>query len=201
MNHSLSSLAGVFETTLSSLRRWQQRCGPLRRSSRGFAAVLVAAVIGGAAASSAAASDLVIVGATVYPAPDAPVITNAALLVHDGRIQAIGPRGSVRIPAGATVVDETGKVITAGFWNNHVHLLTPTLIGEKTQTDAALTGELDRMFTRWGFTTVFDLASTSATAGDIRRRIEAGVVAGPNILTVGEPFFTPHGTPSNARPI
>jgi len=170
------------------------------RSVQTLAAVLVATLVSGVA-SAASASDLAVVGAKVYPAPDAPAITNAVLLVHDGRIQVIGPRGAVTIPAGAAILDETGKVITAGFWNNHVHLLTPILIDEKNQTDAALTLELDRMFTRWGFTTVFDLASTTATASDLRRRVEAGVVAGPNILTVGEPFYPPHGTPSYAKPI
>jgi imidazolonepropionase-like amidohydrolase len=46
------------------------------------------------------------------------------------------------------------------------------------------------MLTRWGFTTVFDLASALSNTTLIRRRIESGEVKGPRILTVGEPFWT-----------
>ena len=55
------------------------------------------------------------------------------------------------------------------------------------------------MFTRWGFTTVFNLASTMASANTIRDRL--GGVTGPEVLTVGAPFCPPGGAPVYARPI
>jgi len=45
------------------------------------------------------------------------------------------------------------------------------------------------MLTRWGFTTVFDIASVLQNTNLIRHRIESGEVKGPRILTVGEPFW------------
>ncbi len=51
------------------------------------------------------------------------------------------------------------------------------------------------MLTRWGFTTVFDMASVLDNTILIRHRIESGEVKGPRILTVGEPFWTKGGTP------
>jgi len=51
------------------------------------------------------------------------------------------------------------------------------------------------MLTRWGFTTVFDIASVLENTNLIRRRIESGEVRGPRILTVGEPFWGKGGTP------
>jgi imidazolonepropionase-like amidohydrolase len=51
------------------------------------------------------------------------------------------------------------------------------------------------MLTRWGFTTVFDIASLLDNTNLIRRRIEGGEVKGPRILTVGEPFWAKGGTP------
>jgi imidazolonepropionase-like amidohydrolase len=51
------------------------------------------------------------------------------------------------------------------------------------------------MLTRWGFTTVFDIASVLENTTLIRRRIENGEVRGPRILTVGEPFWGKGGTP------
>jgi imidazolonepropionase-like amidohydrolase len=51
------------------------------------------------------------------------------------------------------------------------------------------------MLTRWGFTTVFDIASVLQNTNLIRQRIEGGEVKGPRILTVGEPFWEKGGTP------
>jgi imidazolonepropionase-like amidohydrolase len=52
------------------------------------------------------------------------------------------------------------------------------------------------MLTRWGFTTVFDIASILANTNAIRTRIASGEILGPRILTTGEPFFPEHGVPS-----
>jgi len=51
------------------------------------------------------------------------------------------------------------------------------------------------MLTRWGFTTVFDIASVLKNTNLIRHLIESGEVKGPRILTVGEPFWMKGGTP------
>ncbi len=67
-----------------------------------------------------AAADLALIGATVYPAPNASAIPHATVVVHDGQIVAIGPQASIKIPPGAQRLDCTGKFITAGFWNSHV---------------------------------------------------------------------------------
>ena len=105
------------------------------------------------------------------------------------------------MPAGFAVVDATGTVAAAGFWNCHVHLVSSGLLHPEGLSDNALSALLQAMFTRWGFTTVFDLASTTASAKAIRRRIGSGAVIGPAVLTVGEPFYPPAGTPIYARPI
>jgi len=55
------------------------------------------------------------------------------------------------------------------------------------------------MLTRWGFTTVFDLASSTENAMALRRRINSGDIQGPMILTVGDPFFPKDGTPIYVR--
>jgi imidazolonepropionase-like amidohydrolase len=51
------------------------------------------------------------------------------------------------------------------------------------------------MFTRWGFTTVFDTASVLDNTNNIRRRIANGEARGPRVLTVGDPFYPKGGTP------
>src|SRR5215467_13795859 len=151
------------------------------------------------AAAGARAADLAIVAARIYRGPDAPAIEGGTLLVRDGKIAALGPASAVRVPAGATVLDAHGGAVTAGFWNCHVHFLTPPLLRPREHGAPEIAAELQSMFTRWGFTTVFDLASALASTRYIREQIAAGAFDGPRILTVGEPFFPEHGTPIYAR--
>jgi imidazolonepropionase-like amidohydrolase len=71
------------------------------------------------------ASDIALVGAKIYPSPSEPAIKNGSIFVHDGRILAVGPAATIKIPRGASIIDCKGMVVTAGFWNSHVHILTP----------------------------------------------------------------------------
>ena len=145
------------------------------------------------------ASDLVLVGAKIYSSPTETPIENGSILVHDGRILAVGPSASMKFPRAATVLDCKGLVITAGFWNSHVHILTPSLLHAEKLPSDKITSQLEDMLTRWGFTTVFDIASVLDNTTLIRRRIESGEVKGPRILTVGEPFWVKGGTPVYVR--
>jgi imidazolonepropionase-like amidohydrolase len=136
------------------------------------------------------AADIVLRNATVYPSPEAPPITHATIVIHDGRITAVGSRASTTFPKGARILDCSGKFITAGFWNSHVHIFTPGLLRARDGRAEELTGQLDAMLNRWGFTTVFDIASVLENTLALRSRIESGEVRGPRILTVGEPLWT-----------
>ncbi len=150
-------------------------------------------------AASERAGELAIVGARVYPAPGAAPIADATIVVRDGKIAAVGPASAVHASASAQVIDGHGLVVVAGLWNSHIHLFSPTLSRPPEQNAQALSGELEAMLTRWGFTTVFDIASLPGQALALRRRIAAGEVRGPNILTVDAPIFPVNGTPIYAR--
>lgn len=143
--------------------------------------------------------ELAVVHARVYPAPDAPPIDDGVVVVRDGRIAAVGPASKVPVPAAARIINARGKVVTAGFWNSHVHIMPTELLGADKAPPATLENGLSAMLTRWGFTTVFDLASSTDNTLALRRRIESGEIAGPKILTVGDPFFPKGGTPIYAR--
>lgn len=146
------------------------------------------------------ASDLVLTGARIYPSPTAPLIENGTILVHDGRILAVGPNtAEVKVPRDATVIDCKNLIVTTGFWNSHIHILTPGLLHANKLTPNQITAQLEQMLTRWGFTTVFDIASVLENTLLIRRRIESGEVRGPRIFTVGEPFWDKGGTPVYIR--
>lgn len=147
----------------------------------------------------ALAQDLAIVGAKVYPSPDAPAILDATVVVRGGVISAVGPSGEIEPGPSDRVISGDGLVVVAGLWNSHVHLLLPSMALPPAENAEALSNELEGMLTRWGFTTVFDIASLPGAAIDLRRRIESGEVCGPNILTVDAPFFPNDGTPIYLR--
>jgi imidazolonepropionase-like amidohydrolase len=147
--------------------------------------------------ASSFASDLALVHAKIYPSPTAAPIEDGTILVHDGHIQAVGPAAQVKVPSSkaVTVLDCRGLVVTAGFWNSHIHILTPGLLHAEKLPAEKISAQLDEMLTRWGFTTVFDIASVLSNTNNIRQRIARGEVRGPHILTVGEPFYPKNGTP------
>ncbi len=146
-----------------------------------------------------AGRELAIVGAQVYPAPGAEALVDATVIVRDGRIAEVGPAARVRAGASARVIDGRGLVVVAGLWNSHVHLMSPTLFQPPETNAAALSAELEAMLTRWGFTSAFDISSLPGQAIALRKRIEAGEIKGPNILTVDAPFFPEKGTPIYVR--
>jgi len=51
-----------------------------------------------------------------------PEIEDGTLIIHQGRIVAVGPRADVAIPMGTQVVDATGKVIMPGLVDTHSHI-------------------------------------------------------------------------------
>jgi imidazolonepropionase-like amidohydrolase len=55
-----------------------------------------------------------LVGATVHPV-SSPAISDGVILIADGRIAAVGPAAAVDVPAGADVVNLTGKHVYPGF--------------------------------------------------------------------------------------
>lgn len=160
---------------------------------RGILAILLVWTL--SSAVSGFCSDLALIHAKIYPSPTESPIENGAILVHAGRILAFGPNATIKIPSHATVIECNGMVVTAGFWNSHVHILTPGLLHAEKLSSEQITAQLQDMLTRWGFTTVFDIASVLENTNLIRRRIERGEVRGPRILTVGEPFWGKGGTP------
>ncbi len=147
------------------------------------------------AVGRAHASDVALVGARIYPSPTESAIENGSILIRNGRIVAVGPAAAVRIPHRTTVIDCKGLVVTAGFWNSHVHILLPGLLHAENLSSEQIDSQLQGMLTRWGFTTVFDIASVLQNTNLIRDRIKSGDVKGPRILTTGEPFWGKGGTP------
>jgi imidazolonepropionase-like amidohydrolase len=138
--------------------------------------------------------DLALVGGTIYASPTAAALTDATLLIHGKTIAAVGKSKEIAIPKSARVLACTGKVITAGFWNSHVHFETGWANAHQA-TPGQLETAIEEMLTRWGFTTVWDLGSNPQNTLTLRKRVESGEVPGPRILMAGDIF------PKNGHPV
>jgi imidazolonepropionase-like amidohydrolase len=136
---------------------------------------------------------LAIEHARIYVSPNDPPIDDGSILIRNGLIYAVGRQ--IEIPPDATQVPCNGCVVTAGFWNAHVHFTEPKWSGAEWKSASTLNHQLADMFLSRGFTTVVDLGSNPADTLAIRRRIESTELNGPLIYTAGPPLYPPHGVP------
>ena len=72
-----------------------------------------------AATTTVFSQTIAITNGKVYPVSGAP-IDNGTVLIRDGVIVAVG--GSVAVPAGATRIDATGKIVTPGLIHSTTEL-------------------------------------------------------------------------------
>ena len=140
---------------------------------------------------------LVLRHARIYTSPTDPPIDDGTLLIRDGLIAAVG--ANILIPSDATQIPCDHCIVTAGFWNVHVHFTEPKWSGAQFIPDARLDAQLADMFLSRGFTTVVDVGSNPSDTFDIRRRIELGQLSGPYIYTSGPALYPPHGIPFYIR--
>jgi imidazolonepropionase-like amidohydrolase len=136
----------------------------------------------------------------VIPAPGSQPIADGVVVIENGVIAAVGARGAVAVPSGATVIDCTGRTVTAGFWNSHVHFTGQAFSPAGSAPASQLNDALRAMLTSRGFVRVVDIGSMLSNTVALRRRIESGELAGPAILTAGSGFTGPGASPFYIRP-
>jgi len=95
------------------------------------------------------------------------------VIVRGDRVVAVGPADSIAIPAGATVIDATGKTIMPGMWDMHGHL------------QATSQSQGGPMQLSLGITTVRDLGSDPDVSVANRDRAAAGRNAAPREILSG----------------
>ncbi|MEX0893032.1 MAG: amidohydrolase family protein [Gemmatimonadota bacterium] len=131
-----------------------------------------------AAIRSRSAPALLLRGATVVDGTGAAPRSHTSVLVEGRIITRVGPDGSFPVPAAARIVDATGRWVTPGLWDMHVHL-------EKAGA-AALA-----LFVGSGVTSVRDMGGDPAWLLALRREVAAGARVGPRIVTPGPMLEAP----------
>jgi imidazolonepropionase-like amidohydrolase len=107
--------------------------------------------------------------ANVFDAETATIVKDQTVVVSGNRIRAVGSSKDIKTPAGAEVVDATGKTLLPGLWDMHAHV-----------------GDNDGLLNlAAGVTTVRDLANDTDTLLARRKRIEEGKEIGTRIVIAG----------------
>ncbi len=138
-----------------------------------------------------AQAGMVLSGATIFPSPTSEVIHTGNIIVKNGVIASVD-EGAISSQAGA--IDLSGKFITAGFWNTHVHYLFE-ISDTRSENLTKIESLLSEYFLQWGFVNTVDVGSNPEVLLSIDEAIQSGKVVGPNIYQIGGSFVPEGGSP------
>ena len=116
---------------------------------------------------------IVIRGGNLFDAEAGVMRAAQTIVVRGDRIIAVGAADAVSIPAGATVIDASGKTVMPGMWEMHGHI------------QVSSQGSLGIVQLSNGLTTARDLAADIDVATSLRDRERAGKLATPRALLAG----------------
>ena len=102
----------------------------------------------------------------LFDADNQKFLTDQTVVVSGTKIVAVGAAGSVKVPAGAKMVDGVGKTLLPGLWDCHMH------IGDD------YTGPQELSL---GVTSVRDPGNDNAKTIDRRKRVAAGQLLMPHV--------------------
>ncbi len=125
----------------------------------------------------------VLKGARVVTMKGDEVLESADIFVAGNRIAAVGPSGSVPVPAGTRTFDGAGKTVIPGLIDTHAHLhysafeLFPEAKWEYYANLA------------YGVTTTYDPSAPSLDVFAQGEQVEAGVMVGPRIYSSGDVLY------------
>jgi Tol biopolymer transport system component/imidazolonepropionase-like amidohydrolase len=122
---------------------------------------------------------LALVGARIVTMDGERVIEDGVIVTDGNRIAAVGPRAEVQIPAGAEVVDVTGKTIIPGLIDAHWHgsMGSDEIIPEQSWVNYAALA--------FGVTTIHDPSNDTSEIFAHSELARAGRVVGPRIFSTG----------------
>jgi Tol biopolymer transport system component len=117
-------------------------------------------------------------GARIITMEGDQVIENGDILVENNRIKAIGASGTLTVPAGAKVIDASGKTIVPGFVDTHAHMWPQWGIHKAQVWKYAIN-------LAYGVTTTRDPQTSSTDILTYGDEVDAGMVFGPRIYSTG----------------
>lgn len=143
---------------------------------------------------------IAIVGGLLIDATGAPPRHDQTVLMRGDRIEQIGPMETVKVPAGAQVIDAAGMTIMPGLINTNQHIqinaLFPSPLGNlplsliKARWEKTWSANERRAFVylMQGITSMRNTSGPASQLLPVKRRIEAGEIAGPRLFLGGALF-------------
>ena len=122
-----------------------------------------------AVAGPACADDLVLTNVNVVDVDAGRIIAGRSVVVSDGYIREIGAQESVRVPAGARVIDEGGRYLMPALWDMHTHPMQPEALS------MFVANGVGGVRIMWGLPRHLEW----------RARVELGELLGPRLLIAG----------------
>ncbi len=121
----------------------------------------------------------VLSGARLITMKGEEVIEDGVVVINGNRIEAIGPRGSVTVPAGARVMDMAGKTIIPGLVDAHWHgrMGSDEIIPQQSWVNYAALA--------FGVTTLHDPSNDTSEIFAHSELAKAGRVVAPRIFSTG----------------
>lgn len=147
-----------------------------------------AATLSSGARDFVSVSDPVVVlsHVTVIDGTGAPPRQDQTIVIRDGRIAEVGAAASVAAPAGAPVMDLTGKTVIPGIVGMHDHLFYNAAGGRS----AGLAFSGPRLYLGSGVTTIRTTGTTAPYADiNTKHAVDAGKIPGPRIH-ITAPYIT-----------
>ncbi len=127
---------------------------------------------------------VVLRGARILTMKGDEVLPDGDIVIRDNRIEAVGASGSVDVPAGAKVIDVSGKTIMPGFVDTHYH--PQWLIPEIHSSQAwQYLAEL-----AYGTTTTRDPQTSTTDVLTYEDKVADGEMLGPRIYSTGPGVFS-----------
>jgi imidazolonepropionase-like amidohydrolase len=147
-------------------------------------------------ALSASAEVKVFKGFTLIDGTGAVARANQAMILTDGRITWLGPAEQLKAPAGAQVVDLSGKFVIPGLIDSHVHLGAVVGITQNAANETVQSVEHDlRTFASYGVTTVQSMGTDKDFVLNMRDEQRAsGRPHESRIFSAGQGFIYQGGT-------
>jgi imidazolonepropionase-like amidohydrolase len=143
-----------------------------------------------------ASKSLALVGGMLLTGYEVPPIHHAAVVIEGDRIVAAGPASEIKIPAGATVVDTSGRTMLPGLIETHAHLIVlghgsyetwfPWIAAHGGTTMLTRVMEISaKQLLMAGVTTSIDLGAPLNESLSIRDRIKRGEIPGTRAFVSG----------------
>ncbi len=129
------------------------------------------------------AGQIALVGARIVTMHGDDVIADGTLVIDRNRIVAVGPRGQVKVPAGAKVVDVAGKTIVPGLVDVHWH----GGMGEDQITPEQ--SRINYASLAFGVTTLHDPSNDTGEIFAASELAKAGLIVAPRIFSTGRILY------------